>query len=64
MSAGVQAQELMLESNPALQTHFSSIAAPYFKLQNVLGLQLFKPFTISILNKINIITDVSLYNTA
>jgi hypothetical protein len=64
MSAGVQSQELVLESNPGLKTHISSIAAPYFKLHNVLGLELFKPFTIRILNKNNTITDVSLYNTA
>jgi len=36
MSAGVQSQELVLESNPDLKTHISSIAAPYFKLHNVL----------------------------
>jgi hypothetical protein len=64
MSAGVQSQELVLESNPDLKTCISSITAPYFKLHNVLRLELFKPFTIRILSKNNTITDVSLYNTA
>jgi len=58
VSAGVQTQEIVVESNADLKTHISSIAASYFKLQNVLGLELFKSFTISILNKNNTLTEV------
>lgn len=48
----------MLESNPDLKTHITSITAYYFKLQNVV-----QTLIISILNKNNTVTDVSLYNS-